>query len=312
MMPPDEIESLLSEIREMIYNSGKTFAQDLEFTIEINPEDVIDENIRAWKKIGINRASLGVQSFNDKLLKLIGRNHSSRQAYDALAILTEEFDNVSADLIFGLPGEASDDLISDINIFTSFHPQHISIYSLMYEEGTALTLLRDNGEIRESTESDVIEMYDIIRKILSEEGYLHYEISNYSLPGFQSRHNSGYWSGRAYLGLGPSAHSYDGHRLRKSNLPDIKNYIRGENILGSTEFLSDKELIEERIMLSLRRSEGLDLKKFRIDFGEDALANLLSKANIGIDNNVLSINDSHLRISEKSLMVSDRIILSLI
>ncbi len=315
LMPADIFTSMMSDIRAILADRGVAEAPDAEFTVEVNPEDVDDAKIQAWQQAGVNRVSVGVQTFSHASLRAIGRNHSPAAARRALEVLCRNFSNVSADLIFGLPAQSLQDLEHDIDTLLSYPLKHISIYSLMFEEGTALTHLRDAGRIEEADEETVAEMYELIRRRLSQAGFEHYETSNYArlspdspaeISPYRSRHNSGYWIGRPYLGLGPSAHSYDGAAIRRANPADLKAYLRHfaptknnpitpiapvapitpitpiapiTPIFYQEEHLSQEERREEFIMLSLRRREGIDLEQYRRLFGAAPLRQLLNKAN---------------------------------
>ena len=330
LIPPHIFTYIIKEIRERL-----TFSDaGCETTIEVNPDDVTApdgmDKIRQWKRGGVNRVSIGVQSFDDPLLRLIGRSHSGDTARQALDILTSEFRNVSADLIFGLPRQTLRSLASDLDTLHSFAPQHVSVYSLMFEEGTALTALRDAGRIREADDELTADMYALLTDRLKDWGYEHYEISNYALPGYRSRHNSGYWTGRQYLGLGPSAHSYDGESLRRANPADIRGYIRHFSPMGddanrqgggiescapaffTEENLTPDERIEESVMLSLRRKEGIDLTDFTLRFGDEAARTLLARARKGVEAGDLHLEYGHLSLTPAGIMISDRVILSLI
>ena len=206
LIPVEIFAGLLIAIKNLI--GADRIAPDCEITLEANPEDVNPEAVDYWKQSGVNRVSLGVQTFSDSSLRSIGRRHSGEEARRALELLTSEFNNVSADLIFGLPNQTLSDLRQDLVMLTALSPEHISVYSLMYEPGTALTYLRDSGKIAQIGEEEAAEMFDTIVATLEEAGYDRYETSNYARPGYESRHNSGYWTGRAYVGIGPSAHSY--------------------------------------------------------------------------------------------------------
>lgn len=328
LLPPEEFDALADELRSVIENSGSRIAEDCEVTIEVNPEDVDHEHIDAWKRGGVNRVSIGLQTFSDSMLKAIGRTHSGDHAERALKLLQEHFCNVSGDLIFGLPGQSVEELSGDVRRLTSLNPQHISVYSLMYEEGTALTALRDAGRITAAAESIVTDQYAVLTDMLCEAGYEHYEISNYAKAGYRSRHNSGYWEGKPYLGIGPSAHSYDGRRSRRANPADLHGYLNRfapverdavpEALISSDEpfyieeILSDEELREERVMLGLRRCEGIDLIGFRKDFGEDALSRLLDSARPHIRSGSLMRSGERLHLTRSGVMISDAVIVDLI
>ena len=214
LMPADTLSELFSGLKSRLpeLNVNSNFINDSrnkspEITLEVNPEDVTPQNIENWKNCGINRISVGVQSFSDDILKFIGRKHSAEQSRRALRLLSEEFGNVSADLIFGLPGQSMKSFADDLDFIIKSGIRHISCYSLMFEPGTALYELRRQHRLDEADEGLSRDMYTLLSQHLNEAGYRHYEISNFAIPGYESLHNTGYWAGRQYLGLGPSAHS---------------------------------------------------------------------------------------------------------
>ena len=294
-----------------------------EFTIEVNPDDVTEEKARAWREAGVNRVSMGVQTLNDDELKAIGRRHTADQAEKAYYILRKYFSNISLDLIFGLPGQTLSSLSATLDRFIEMRPEHISAYSLMYEERTALTRMRDSGKVEEIPDEDSVEMFRLVTSKLKEAGYERYEISNYALPGYRSHHNSNYWKGIPYIGLGPSAHSYDGDRTRRYNLPDLSLYIKeyGRNIkedredikeyrknIEDNEILSEEELREEMIMTRLRMIEGLDLLEFEDRFGKEERISLEKRAKPFLSSGDLIYMHDHIALSESGVMISDEII----
>lgn len=293
-----------------------------EFTIEVNPDDVTYEKLNTWKRGGVDRLSMGVQSFNDEVLKAIRRRHSAGKARSAFIMANEVFNNISIDLIFGTPGQTLDIWRRDIDEAVALLPAHISSYSLMYEPKTALTLLRDKGQIKEAPEGLTEEMMHTLISTLRAAGYDHYEISNFALPGYRSIHNSSYWHKIPYLGLGPSAHSYDGHRCRRANRSDVRGYIdywngntkdtHGDDLPIDSEYLSNEELREEFVMTSLRTREGIYLPDFNKLFGEHETDKLLKRSKRWIENNHLLISDKRLSLTEDAILMSDTVILDLI
>lgn len=296
-----------------------------EFTIEVNPDDVTDEMLDVWKRGGVNRISIGVQSLDNGLLSAMGRRHDSYTALTAYDRARQYFDNISVDLMFGLPGQTLRMWINDIRKIISLRPEHISAYSLMYEEGTALTALRDSGRMSEASEELSENMFVSLITELKNAGYEHYETSNFALPGFRSRHNSSYWYQSPYLGIGPSAHSYDGLRTRKSNRADLRGYLdywkplqgeasskirHMENIMD-IECLTDEELKEEYILTRLRTCEGIDLEDFKIRFGESEYSRLISRSERRIKDGSLIAYDNHLALAENAILISDSVILDL-
>ncbi len=304
---------------------GMTERKPSEFTIEVNPDDVTQEKAEAWRAAGVDRVSMGVQSLIDSELKFIGRRHDAATAIQAYGILRPLFDNISLDLMFGLPGQTMDSLRQTLDGLMRMHPEHISAYSLMYEERTALTRLRDSGKIQEADETLSVDMFRAICDTLEQNGYIHYEISNWAMPGSESQHNSAYWQGVPYLGLGAGAHSYDGHRTRRSNLPDARLYTSILSDSGdihnsydsynssyyTTERLDDEALREEMIMTRLRTRRGLDLDEFSSRFGQKALDSLVRRAAPIIARGLLINNNRHLALTRDGVMLSDDIITDL-
>ena len=286
-----------------------------EFTVEVNPDDVTGELADAWRGAGVDRVSMGVQSLVDGELRAIGRRHASRRAREAYDTLRRRFGNVSLDLMFGLPGQTRRSLRESVAGVIDMRPEHVSVYSLMYEERTALTRMRDSGRIDETPEEESAAMFADITEMLDSAGYEQYEISNYSLPGFRSRHNSAYWSGEPYVGLGPAAHSYDGLRTRRANAPDVRAYISrwldGGGDAVTVETLTDDELREEMIMTRLRTRGGIPLEEFRRRFGAVAFRSLLSASRRWVAAGLMEERDGTLALSRRGVMVSDEIIVSL-
>lgn len=286
-----------------------------EFTVEVNPDDVTGELADAWRGAGVDRVSMGVQSLVDGELRAIGRRHDSRRAREAYDTLRRRFGNVSLDLMFGLPGQTRRSLRESVAGVIDMRPEHVSVYSLMYEERTALTRMRDSGRIDETPEEESAAMFADITEMLDAAGYEQYEISNYSLPGFRSRHNSAYWSGEPYVGLGPAAHSYDGLRTRRANAPDVRAYISrwldGGGDAVTVETLTDDELREEMIMTRLRTRGGIPLEEFRRRFGAVAFRSLLSASRRWVAAGLMEERDGTLALSRRGVMVSDEIIVSL-
>lgn len=296
-----------------------------EFTVEANPEDVTEELLQTLRDIGVTRLSLGIQSLSDERLKSVGRIHTGETALNALRLAHKYFDNVSVDVMFGFPalsehGEEQEKqaLRSTLSQLIAERPEHISAYSLMYESSTPLTVLRDNGKIRELPEGTSLDMFAIVSDMLAKAGYERYEISNYALPGYRSIHNSAYWDAKPYLGIGPSAHSYDGMYTRRANPADIRGYMQyvfsndHKTSFYTEEVLGDDECREECIMLSLRKREGVDLSYFSQRFGATALQTMLKKATPFIEHGQLILSDTHLHLAESAIMQSDSIIVEII
>lgn len=312
LIPPAEFRTLAARLVGLV-------GRPAEFTIEVNPDDVTPEKVKAWRAAGVGRVSMGVQSMVDAELRAIGRRHDSRTVTEAFSLLRDNFGNISLDLMFGLPGQTLSSLSRSLESVTAMNPEHVSVYSLMYEERTALTRLRDAGKLAETPEEDSVRMFESVDSALARAGYGRYEISNYARPGFRSRHNTLYWRGVPYIGLGPGAHSYDGARTRTFNLPDLKAYLDywqpGEHSLpmpAESEILSEDELREEMVMTRLRTAEGLDLREFAARFGSDAKERLLSNAALWLREGYLTMAPGRsIALTTEGVMVSDEIFSSL-
>lgn len=325
LMPAEEFTRLASGIVSGLTDNGGNNTRIVEFTIEVNPDDVSEEKARAWKEAGVNRVSMGVQSFNDDELKAIGRRHDAVKAEEAYAVLRRHFSNISLDLMFGLPGQTLESLIESVDRVIGLNPEHVSVYSLTYEENSALTRMRNTGKVTEAPEDLSECMFEGIRCRLESVGYELYEISNYSRPGCRSKHNSNYWRGVPYVGIGPAAHSYNGENLRRWNIPDIKKYIQGietdpdgSDINSDTVFemeeLTEDERREEMLLTSLRTKEGLDLQEYGRRFGEASLRGLERLAFPYVTSGNLAYSSpgrTRLRLTPAGVMISDTIISSL-
>ncbi len=257
----------VKEVRSEVY-SDIIGSRTIEVTLEANPGDLTPDYLRAIREAGVNRLSIGIQSFDDEVLRLIGRRHTAAEAKAAVkAAQAAGFDNISIDLIYGIPSPLNSPLFAwqdQINQALQLGVQHISTYCLSYEEGTRMTRMLEQGEITEVDEDTENAMYDLLVSQLKEAGFEHYEVSNFALPGYRSRHNSSYWNRTPYIGLGAGAHSYDGARTRSWNPDNLEEYIRamerGEDA-ATYETLTDTDLYNERIMLGLRTAEGIALNE---------------------------------------------------
>ena len=231
-----------------------------EVTIEVNPGDITPRYLNELRQCGINRLSIGVQSFKDDLLKLLGRRHTAVQAIDAVRMAQQAgFDNISIDLMYALPEQKKSHWVADIELALRLNVQHISCYGLMYEEGTQLTCKRDKGELTPIDEDTENEMYDYLCQRLAKAGYHHYEVSNFALPGYEAKHNSSYWNGTPYIGVGAGAHSYL-PPVRSWNPANLSKFLKGiwaGTLKRESETLGEREKYNERIMLGLRTDRGI-------------------------------------------------------
>lgn len=287
--------------------SGIDICDDIEITIEVNPEDVTDRMAACWAEVGVNRVSMGVQSLNDAELNFLKRRHNAERVNDAFQILKRYFNNISIDIIYGIPGQNLEILASTIDKVLDFAPRHISAYALTYENNTPLGVLRNSGRIKEVSEDDYLELEGLVNERLKTAGYERYEISNFAKPGYESKHNRGYWTGKAYIGLGPSASSFDGKNLRRTNRPDIRNYING-NIQFDEEILTAEQRLSEILFTGLRTREGLELTIL----GEEIKKELLNKAEKWISKGKMKLFRDKLSLTEEGYTISDYIILDLI
>ena len=306
--------SLLSEMlmEKLVTGLGRIFDMSRveEFTIEVNPDDVHVDYIRFLRSIGVNRVSMGVQSFRDEDLRLINRRHHAAQAISAVeAISAAGIENVSIDLIYGIPGQSQEDWKKNVEKAISLKVKHISAYSLMYEHGTWLTAMRDKGLVEEVAEESVAAMYDILVKALHHAGYQHYEISNFCLPGYHSRHNSSYWNLTPYLGLGVAAHSYDG-AVRRYNPSHIQDYLQAMKLhqpFAKAERCTEPERYDEYVMLRLRTASGLGIKALQEMFSPKFSDFFIRKAKVLIAQGLLCEAEGNVFIPEHHVMVTDMI-----
>lgn len=256
-----DVSSLQLILDQVLHSlKGVNIEEVREITLEVNPGDVTAEKAAAWRSMGINRLSMGVQSLCDTLLQLIGRRHSAQQAREAVAMAQAAgFDNLSIDLMYALPSQTMEQWQQDVAEALQLGVQHISSYGLIYEEGTVLTTLLEHGVIQAVDEDLEMRMYDYLVDQLTAHGYEHYEVSNFALPGCQSQHNSSYWRDTPYLGLGAGAHSYDG-QSRWWNLNHLDSYIadaKAHTLQAEQEELTAEARHMERIMLGLRTNQGI-------------------------------------------------------
>ncbi|HHT22613.1 MAG TPA: radical SAM family heme chaperone HemW [Bacteroidales bacterium] len=309
VLSSDELERILSALE-----ANFLIEEDAEITLEANPDDLTAEYLNALKLIKINRLSIGVQSFDNKQLKAINRRHSSEAALTAVEVSKNNgFNNISIDLIFGLPEQDLASWKEQVNKAMYLDIQHLSAYGLMYEEGTPLWRKMKKGEVVPVDDETSIAMYHYLVKTCVENGFEHYEISNFAKPDFRSRHNSAYWQEKTYLGIGPSAHSYNGIS-RQWNILSISQYCRKIN-QGETfyekEILSLQDKYNDFVMVSLRTMDGINFEILQKRFGEKMYNHCLKSAEAFINNGKLAIDKNFLRLTIDGVMTSDQIIVEL-
>ena len=284
-----------------------------EITIEVNPDDVTVEFAAVLQQLPVNRVSMGIQTFDDQRLRFLRRRHTARQAIEAVSILRAAgIRNISIDLMYGFPGESLADWEADIDTALALNVEHLSAYCLMIEEGTPLHRMLKQHTGDEETER---QMYEVLIDRMTTAGYEHYEISNFARPGFRSRHNSSYWNGTPYIGLGAAAHSYD-IRSRSWNVADIRQYIEGmercERIFEE-ELLDDDTRYNDIVTVALRTREGINLNALSKKYRNYCIKN----ARRYLDDGLLELTSplspvtSHLRLTRRGLFVSDMVMSNL-
>lgn len=282
-LPDDLLELLLAHVREIAFPWGENRA-DLEYTVEVNPCTATLPKLQLLRSYGVNRLSIGVQTFNDGCLERIGRIHSSNMALQAVAMAKKAgFKNISIDLMYGLPMQSIDDFKENVAIALDLPIQHISIYGLQVEEGTVFGKMQEQGRLQLPSEEESEAMYDYLAEVLPKAGFHRYEISNFARKGYESRHNLSYWQDVPYIGLGAGAHAYwQGQRYQ--NTFDVREYIEkvnaGETAWEIEEVLTEKEHMEEFCFLALRTAEGINRQRFQQVFGnsiDDVYGNVLAE-----------------------------------
>ena len=283
-----------------------------EFTVECNPDDLTEEYLFQLRSLPINRLSIGVQSFCDDELQWLNRRHTSQEAFDVvLRAQKAGFENITIDLMFALPVQTLESLNYSIDKALELGVQHISAYSLMFEPDSKITKLMELNRLQPLDEDVAADMFELLSASLTSAGYEQYEISNYAKPGFYSRHNSGYWHGMRYLGLGPSAHSFDGEKRWYNIAHTIKynNLLTSDKLnFKSEEVLSPDERFNELVFTALRTKIGVDLQDLRIRFGESRYNQFLRQAKKYIDAGNMHILNGRLSLTHKGIYISDSII----
>ncbi len=295
------------ELQRFIDHAGSLFDTSAmcEITAEMNPDDITAEYVSKLRTTDINRISLGVQSFDDEALRLMNRRHTGAEAADAVKRLQDAgYANITADLIFGIDGFGVDRLERDIGQMLSLGVQHISAYHLTIEPSTRFGRMADRGEFRAVEEEQSEREFALLHQRLTEAGYEHYEVSNYALRGYRSRHNSSYWLGVEYLGIGPGAHSFNGE-VRRWCEQAVGEYA--EQCRYEEERLTETDRYNEMIMTSLRRIEGIGLADVAERFGAERAARLVTESR-RFEGFAVEIADGNIRIPPAKMLVSDAVI----
>jgi oxygen-independent coproporphyrinogen-3 oxidase len=300
----DELTSILQTLRQTF-----TVAADAEVTLEANPDDIVEEKLKDWKQAGINRLSIGVQSFFEEDLRWMNRAHTAQQAIGNLQLARKYFDNITIDLIYGTPTLPDDKWQHNVQQAIALGITHLSCYALTVEPGTALAHMINKHKTIDVNTEDQARQFLLLMDWMQAAGYEHYEISNFALPGMRSRHNSSYWQGASYLGLGPSAHSFNG-QSRQWNIANNALYIKSlkeDKVPFEIEELTSTQRLNEYIMTSLRTMEGLNLEYVTTHFGEKAANKLQQEAQQFMETGKMQLNNGYLQLTKEGKLFADGI-----
>ena len=302
----DMVGLLLENVR-----SNFDVSDDCEITFEANPDDLTESYLSGLRGVGVNRLSIGFQSFNDEILKYLGRRHDSKRLAEIIDFANiAGFNNISADLIFGIPGMAFDVYMDSLTKMISLNIQHVSAYSLTIEKGTMFYKMLKNKTLYEIPEEQLLNQYNTTVDFLLLHGFYQYEISNYAKKDFQSRHNSSYWENENYLGIGPSAHSYNGtsRQWNMSNTKKYSDHIRQEKSTYEIEFLTANDKFNEYIITHLRTSNGISRDYISRNFNEVVGHYLYNEIEKLVNSDLLIVNDNNIILTRKGMLVSDYIL----
>jgi len=305
LLTPKQVAQWLSKIGALL-----AIESNVEITMEINPDDASAAYLKALRQEGVNRISMGVQSFNEDHLQLMNRLHTAHQSLQALEHTAAFFNNFSIDLIYGIPNESMDRWREDIENALHFNPTHISAYALTVEPKTVLAHQVEKGQILLLDDVLVKEQFDFLVAYLTQAEFEHYEVSNFGKLGFHSVNNSNYWIGKPYLGIGPGAHSYDGKKTRSWNVSNNALYVKGMDegtLPQESEILSKKELFNEFLMTRLRTHWGVSLPEVTKHFGDHFAAYLEQQAEKHIALRRLFWDGDCLKINQQTRFLSDGI-----
>ncbi len=315
LLTSEELQQIITAIQ-----TNYTISENPEITLEANPDDLIDVGLSAvedlkptklaiLKKAGINRLSIGIQSFFEEDLKLMNRAHNASEALNCIKEAKKHFQNISIDLIYGIPGMTKERWKKNLEIALELNVPHLSCYALTVEPKTALKKFIDKGIVPPVDEEAAKQHYEILLEVTEKAGYDNYEFSNFGKSGFESRNNTAYWEGKPYLGIGPSAHGYNG-KSRSWNVANNTKYIKsiaaGELPLES-EILSNEDKYNEYIMTGLRTKKGVSLNKIETEFGKEFLEYLMKQAANPLKNELLILEEESLKISKEAKFLGDGI-----
>lgn len=310
VLKPESLQRLFAAIEKTFDISACS-----ETTVEVNPDDITGDYIRELKKTPVNRISIGIQSLDDVILNFLRRRHDADRAEKAYAMLRQAgYHNISIDLIYSIPGQSIETWNTTIDKALAMRPEHISAYDLSYENGTPLTRLLEQGRVEACSEEDTIKMYTLLSHKLKTAGYTRYEISNFAREGYRSLHNSGYWRGEPYLGIGAAAHSFDGGNVRRANVADLQTYIsamEAGRCAYETETLTLGQQYDETIYIRLRTADGIDTGEIRRRFGDGCYRHMMKNARPYIEQGVLVRDGMHLRLGDSGILLCDAVCRSL-
>jgi oxygen-independent coproporphyrinogen-3 oxidase len=304
----------LRRIFDAVYNLF-SIKGDVEVTLEANPDDMTPDYVKSLRTLPVNRISMGIQSFRNADLAFLQRRHTREQAIQAVSLCKENgLDNISIDLIYGLPGQTAEAWKKNLDDAVRLRIPHLSAYHLIYEEGTMLNQLKESGNIKPVDEEISLSLFSVLTERLTEAGYIHYEISNFAYPGKISVHNSAYWKGKKYLGVGPSAHSYN-IESRQWNVSSLIHYIKG--ITADTpaieiEVLNIYNKYNDYIITGLRTMWGICLSYILTNFGENMRNYCLKQATPFINRGLICCLDDKLLLSKEGMFISDGIMSDLL
>jgi oxygen-independent coproporphyrinogen-3 oxidase len=304
LLTNDELQLLI----DTVYENYKVTANP-EITLEANPDDLSKIRILELSKSSVNRLSIGIQSFFESDLKLMNRAHNAEEAKECLSVATRHFDNISIDLIYGIPGASNEQWLQNIETALSYNIPHISSYALTVEPKTALASFVKKGIIDDVDDEQAHEQFHLLKDKLEASGFVHYELSNFGKEGYFSRNNTAYWQGKPYIGIGPSAHSFNG-KQRGWNVRNNTKYIKAiqQNELPiEVETLTTTDRYNEYIMTGLRTIWGVSIDKVEEDFGKIYKDYLKEQSETFINQQLLYIDDKHIRVTKKGQFLSDGI-----
>ncbi|MBO7595349.1 MAG: radical SAM family heme chaperone HemW [Salinivirgaceae bacterium] len=310
LLQPTEIRTIIDTIRQLHQVSDTP-----EITVEANPDDLTPDYISQLAQTDVNRMSIGIQSFDDDYLQLMNRRHNAQQAIDAVKLSQKNgFDNISIDLIYGLPGSTCEYWKRQLDTAASLNVQHLSAYHLSYEEGTAFCQKLRQHKIAEVTEDESLAQFDVLTRWAQSADFEHYEISNFAKPGLRSRHNSSYWDRTIYLGVGPAAHSYN-QLARSWNTSDIAAYIKNVNegkSFSESEALTPSDIFNDYVITALRTSAGIDMGYLEREQPKQMVDYLQRQAESFVRSGQLEYIANHLKLTHNGIFVSDEIMERLI